>query len=192
MSVDARAALGAVALAASAIALALAPTVLAPSYSWVENTTSESGGQGVDGAWLARLGFVLFGLAVLWVAHLRQERWQQPATALHVLFGVCMMGVAAFSLRSWEPNSIYDPTEDMLHSVAATVMGFAFAFGVFAVGVRRRSGGQRVRVLDVVAVAASVVLPIWMGIDGSIDGVLQRLMFAIAYLWYGREALQTR
>lgn len=184
--------MGAAALAGSALALALAPVVLAPSYSWVENTTSEAGGQGVDGAWLARLGFVVFGLAVLWVAHLRHERWQQPATVLHVLFGVCLMGVAAFSLRSWGPNPIYDPTEDLLHSVAATMMGFAFAFGVVAVALRRRSGGEGVRSLDVIAVGASAVLPLWMSFDGSIDGLLQRLMFAVAYLWYAREARQTR
>ena len=185
-----RVSLGVGALGASALALALAPTVLAESYSWVEHTTSESGGQGVSGAWMARLGFVLFGLAVLWISHLRGGRWGQPATALHVVFGVCMVGVAAFSLRSWEPNSLFDRTEDALHSVAATVMGFAFAFGVTAVAFGRAADGRRWRVLDVVAVAASVVLPVWMGLDGSIDGVLQRLMFAVAYLWYGREALE--
>ena len=184
--------MGIAGLAGSALALALAPMVLAPSYSWVENTTSEAGGQGVDGAWLARLGFVVFGLAVLWVAHLRRERRQQPATALHVLFGACLMGVAAFSLRSWEPNPTYDATEDLLHSVAATTMGFAFALGVVAVALRRRSGGERVRALDVVAVSASALLPLWMSLDGSIDGLLQRLMFAVAYLWYAREALQMR
>ena len=179
------------ALATSALALGLAPTMLDDSYSWVEHTTSESGAQGVDGAWLARAGFVLFGLAVFWIAHLRRERWGQPAAAFHLVFGVCLIGVAAFSLRSWEPNPVYDTTEDLLHSVAATVMGFAFAFGVAAVGVPVQLSSEPFRALDAIAVAASVVLPIWMSLDGSIDGALQRLMFALPTLWYGREALQT-
>jgi hypothetical protein len=34
-------------------------------YSWVSNTTSESAAQGVQGAWMARLGFVLFGMSVI-------------------------------------------------------------------------------------------------------------------------------
>lgn len=53
-------------LGVSAVALAVAPVVLDESYSWVEHTTSQAGGQGVDGAWMARLGFLLFGLAVIW------------------------------------------------------------------------------------------------------------------------------
>ncbi len=41
-------------LVASATSLALAPTLMPESYSWVSHTTSESAAQGV-GAWLARL-----------------------------------------------------------------------------------------------------------------------------------------
>lgn len=175
-------------LVASAVALALAPSVLDRSYSWVEHTTSEAGGQGVDGAWLARLGFLLFGLAVIWLAHARAGLWRQPATALHVAFGTCLLGVAAFSLRSWQDGALFDCTEDLLHSVLATAMGFAFALGVASVawrGDRRR----RRRPFDVVAIAASVIVPLAMTAWPDAAGALQRLMFAVAYLWYGREAL---
>lgn len=145
-------------LVASAVALALAPLVLDGSYSWVAHTTSEAGGQGVEGAWAARLGFVLFGLAVIWLTHARAGSWRQPATALHVAFGTCLLGVAAFSLRSWQDGAPFDRTEDLLHSVLATAMGFAFALGVAAVawrGDRRR----RRRPFDVLAIATSVIVP---------------------------------
>lgn len=46
------------------------------------------------------------------------------------------------------------------------------------------------RALDVAAIGASAVLPMWMSLDETIDGALQRLMFTVAYLWYAREALQ--
>ncbi len=143
---------------------------------------------GRDGA-ADRAGFVLFGLAVIWIGHLRRHEWRQPATAFHVTFGICMFGVAANSLRSWEPNATYDATEDLLHSIAATVMGFAFAFGVATAALRLKPEGVRFRFFDAVAVASSVILPISMSLNGSIDGALQRAMFFIAYLWYGREAL---
>ncbi len=175
-------------LAASAVSLGAAPEVVGGSYSWLQHTTSESGAQGVSGAWLARAGFVLFGLAVLWISHQRRTRWRQPAVAFHVTFAVCMFLVAAFSLRSWRPGAPYDPTEDLLHSIAATVMGFAFALGVAAVALRLHSVDHRWRVLDAVAVLASVALPVAMATNGAIDGLLQRVMFAIAYVWYGREA----
>ncbi len=89
-------------LVASALSLALAPIVLADSYDWVRHTTSEAGGQGVRGAWLARAGFVLFGLSVLLMAETVRTRWQPTATACHRFFAVAMVAVAAFSLRSRE------------------------------------------------------------------------------------------
>lgn len=176
-------------LGVSVVALAAAPLVLDESYSWVEHTTSEAGGQGVHGAWVARAGFVAFGLAVIWLATLRASAWRQPATALHLVFGVCLVGVAAFSLRSWQDRMPYDRTEDMAHSVAATVMGFAFALGVAAA---RWWPGRRAgfRALDVLALAASVVIPVAMAASSDHTGALQRAMFAIAYLWYARETLE--
>lgn len=184
--------LGLITLVGSAIALAVAPAALADSYSWIENTTSESGGQGVAGAWVARTGFLLFGLSVFWIAKLRWPRWRQPATAIHLLFAVCMFAVAAYSSRPWLLDAGFDATEDLLHSVAATVMGFAFAFGVAAVAFQLRRSGVAWRLLDGVAVVASVVLPLGMSMFGEADGVLQRVMFGIAYLWYGRELLSSR
>ena len=175
-------------LSISLLCLALAPLALDESYSWLEHTTSEAAGQGVQGAWMARSGFLLFGLAVLWLAHRRETRWKRFSTSMHVVFGACLAGVAAFSLRSWDETMPYDRTEDALHSVAATVMGFAFAFGVASVewvwGRR-----PRLRALDVTAIAASVVLPLAMLAMTEQAGALQRAMFAIAYAWYAREAL---
>lgn len=166
----------------------MAPLVLDESYSWIEHTTSEAAGQGVRGAWLARAGFLLFGLAVLWLAHCCAARWRRFSMSMHVVFGACLAGVAAFSLRSWDETMPYDRTEDALHSVAATVMGFAFALGVVSVSwVWGRR--PRLRALDAAAIAASVVLPLAMLAMTEQAGALQRAMFAIAYAWYAREAL---
>lgn len=180
-------------LIASAVAVGLAPGVMPASYSWVAHTTSESAAQGVDGAWLARLGFLVFGLAVLGLCVVAQRRWSGLATVMHGGFGVLMLAATAFSARSWEAGVPFDQVEDLLHSVAATAMGFAFALGVLAVA----SGGWRHRrmvrrILDVLAVAASVVIPLSMMAAPDLAGVLQRSMFAIAYLWYLGESLERR
>lgn len=122
-------------LGASVLALALAPAVLDDSYSWVEHTTSQAGGQGVDGGWMARLGFVLFGLAVIWLVR-RQARdpsraWSQPATALDIVFGTYLFAVAAFRLRSWQAGAPFDRTEDIALG-RGDGHGFAYALGVTA------------------------------------------------------------
>jgi hypothetical protein len=57
-------------LVASAIALGAAPLLMLPAYSWMQHTVSESAAQGVSGAWLVRLGFLLFGFPVLSLAAL--------------------------------------------------------------------------------------------------------------------------
>jgi hypothetical protein len=85
------------------------------------------------------------------------------------------------------PSAPFDPTEDAVHSVAATAMGFAFAFGVVAVFLQRTRPRRR-RVSDTVAVGASIVIPLAMVAWPDVGGVLQRMMFVIAYLWYGVEA----
>jgi hypothetical protein len=172
-------------LALSAAALLAAPTLMPPSYSWVTHTTSESAAQGVTGAWLARSGFVLFAVAVAIVCVLTRRQWG-PATALHLIFATMMALAAVYSSRPWDPSLPFDVVEDVLHSVAATAMGFAFAIGVFAAAVRRRFSA-----LDAMAIAASVVLPLAMTLATAPAGALQRARFATAYGWYATEAVRS-
>jgi hypothetical protein len=174
-------------LLGSATALFVAPSVLPASYSWLAHTTSEAAAQGVTGAWVARLGFLAFGFAVLLLAAVRRPVWGCWAAWLHAAFGVLMLAAAAFSSRSWDQAASFDPVEDLLHSVAATGMGFAFAIGVAVVGwtqLQRR----RLRPLDVAAVLASVLLPLGMATSTGQAGLLQRVMFVVAYCWYAMEA----
>lgn len=178
-------------LSASLLALVLAPLALPSSYDWVSMTTSESGAQGVRGAWVGRLAFLLLGLGVLLLAVQSSDRWGKLGTGLHSAFGVLMIAVAAFSIRPWDPDMPYDRTEDMLHSVAATAMGFAFALGVIAVAGRRKSAGGNITPLDPLGVVAAVALPLAMATWGDYAGVFQRVMFVVAYLWYGAEAIRS-
>jgi hypothetical protein len=103
-----------------------------------------------------------------------------------------MIATAAFSHRSWVPGAPFDRVEDALHSFTATAMGFAFSLGVLARLVQRGSRGESGRVFDAVALAAATVIPLTMASFGGLDGVIQRFMFLLAYIWYAREALLLR
>ena len=177
-------------LAASAVALASAPPLMPPGYSWVSQTTSESAAQGVQGAWLARLGFVLLGLSVILLATICRRRWGLWGAALHAGFGVLLIAAAVFSHRPWMAGEDFDRVEDALHSVAATAMGFAFVIGVVVTALRRSRGDVWPRAFDIMAVAASVAIPLGMAARPDIEGVLQRLMFVVAYAWYAAEAVR--
>lgn len=176
-------------LVGSALMLALAPLGLPAGYSWLSHTTSQSAAQGVSGAWVARVGFVLFGVSVLVLTVARRRAWG-PAAVPHGIFGLCMVAVAVFSSQSWAPEAAYDRSEDLLHSVAATALGFAFALGVVATLLREQPPGRRRRwPRDAVAVLASVAVPLAMTALPDFDGALQRLIFLVAYGWYGTEAV---
>jgi hypothetical protein len=177
-------------LACSAVATAAIPAVMPPAYSWVGQTTSEAAAQGLPGAWLSRLGFLLLGLSVLLLAAVRRPVWGSAGTWCHAGFGVFMTAAAAFSNRPWQPADTFDRTEDFLHSLSATAMGFAFAAGVVTAGLLRGDRDLRLRILDLLAVVASVGLPLGMSAAPATDGLLQRAMFAIAYVWYGVEAVR--
>jgi hypothetical protein len=177
-------------LGASAAALAAAPVALAPSYCWVQHTTSQAAGQGVEGARLARLGFALFGFAVLLLTQTARPYWGTWGALLLGSFGIFMIATATFAHRHWLPDVPYDRTEDALHSFTATAVGFAFALGVLVVGIARRAEGHRWRLLDAIALASAVVIPLAMSQSSEHAGLLQRAMFLIAYIWFSNECLQ--
>jgi hypothetical protein len=176
-------------LALSAQALLLAPALMPAGYNWLRHTTSESAAQSVPGAWLARLGFLLLGLSVVWLAGHWRRAWSWPERWLHAAFGVLMIATAAFSTRPWALGAPYDPVEDALHSFTATAMGFAFAIGVgWGLAASRRSAPERL--LDLTVMIAAVAIPLAMAWLPAWAGLLQRGMFALAYAWYGREWLR--
>ena len=170
-------------LALSALALALAPLLMPDSYSWIANTTSDSAAQGVSGAWLARLGLGAFGLAVLAIAW-SHPSWVPAARFAHIGFGILLTVTAVASTRPWVAGTPFDAAEDQIHSIAATAMGFAFAFGILAVVLGDRRSGRPIRPLDIVAIVASIAIPLSMTALPELAGILQRLMFAVAYIWY--------
>jgi hypothetical protein len=157
------------------------------SYSIIEQSISESAAQGVQGAWLARAGLLLFGLGVLALASAAGDRWGVWGRLAHRVFAVAIVSSAVFAHMPWE-NLPYDRFEDLLHSIASFVVGLGFVVGVVVVGIDRRRPARWVRSFDGVAIVASVVIPMVMFTAGGYAGLVQRMMFLIAYVWYGMEA----
>lgn len=176
-------------LALSVGALVSAPLLMPEGYSWIVHTTSESAAQGLEGAWLARLGFLTFGLAVVWLSAALDRAWARGVVWLHLAFGVLMISTAVFSHQPWVAGVSFDPVEDGLHSFTATAMGFAFALGVLLRLFQRRGQNRLGRVLDITALVSATVIPLLMLYQSGVAGLVQRLMFLVAYAWYGTEAV---
>jgi hypothetical protein len=160
-------------------------------YSWIRHVISESAAQAQTGAWLARTGFLLWGMAVLWLTVLSRRRWGPIGAFFLGAFGIFMTGTAAYSHKPWQEGVPFDAFEDLLHSVTATGMGMSFAIGVTAILLSRREARLWTRIYDLVAIISAAVLPIGMANAPAIAGGLQRLLFAMAYTWFGLEALRS-
>jgi len=173
----------------SALALLCAPLLMPASYDWVTHTTSESGAQGIAGAWLARTGFVLYGAAVLLLS-VMQRSWQMPARLIHGVFGAGMIGNAVFSSRPWQADLPFSELEDLLHSWMSGLVGTAFTVGVIVVFFARQQANTLTKSLDVTAVLVSIGVTLLMfGGGEDIAGLVQRIMFGVSYVWYTREAI---
>ena len=179
-------------LALSMAALLAAPVLMPEDYSWLTHTASESAAQGLHGAWLARTGFVALGFAVLWLVAAAYSTWTRAARWMHLTFGIMMIGTAVYAHRPFLPGVPYDVVEDWLHSFTATLMGFVFSLGVFFRLLQRAREDRKLRLLDLSALASAIFIPLLMISFPGITGLVQRVMFLVAYLWYGTEAWQLK
>lgn len=169
-------------IAAFVAAAAIAPWFSHPGYSSISHTTSELAGQNMPRAWIMRLGFTGFGAGTALAALMGWRRQPAVAAAL-LLFGLCMIAAAIWSHLPIDPALGGSRQEDDWHSVAASAMGAAFAAAT-ALHLWQTRGATRW--LDGTALAASVVLPLGMAALPQLDGALQRLMFAISFVWIWR------
>lgn len=179
----------AVAFVVSGVCLAIAPSLMPESYSWVRHAISETAAQGVARAWVAKLGFVLSASAILLLAANRGLGWGARSRSVHRLYAALVFGLAAFSLKPWTAGS-FNEFEDVVHSVLAPAAGVVFTIGVLLVSARRAPAARLARLLDWVVVIAMVMLPLVMLGVSSVAGAAQRAVVLVGYVWYVAEAIR--
>ncbi len=184
------AAAGAIALlVGSIVSLIVAPFLMPNSYSVVTHSVSESAAQGVDGAWLARAGFMLLGFGVLTLASIAGDHWGLAGRSIFRVYGASIIAAGIFSHMPWE-DVPFDAFEDTLHSWASGLVGFSFIVGVVSVGYQRGPRVTSAHVFDALAVIAAIGISYFVFAAPDVAGVIQRIMFVIAYAWFGLEAIR--
>jgi hypothetical protein len=156
-----------------------------PAYSSITHSVSELAGQSMPNAWIMRAGFVAFGGAVL-LAAFADLRANPAVNAALCLFGAGMVGSAI-----WSPVPIAavgggSRAEDDLHSIAASMMGAAFAFACAARFWVVRAGAASRGSTDwfsAAGVVIAVVIPVLMFQFPAVTGALQRGMFMFSFVW---------
>lgn len=175
----------AVCIGITALAMAIGPFVSMPSYSSVRHTTSELAGQQMPNAWVMRMGLFAYGAGAITLALFRVGSGFIGTAAL-AMFGSCLIGTAIWAHKPIDPTLTFNAREDRLHSLFASMMGFAFAVAVMA----ELANGSAFASdwLSWGALAASIMLPLCMALVPSLAGLFQRAIFLVSFSWIWREA----
>lgn len=168
-------------LIVSAVLLGIAPLpLIADGYSFIEHTLSESGGQGVEVA-LVHRGGVLLASGSVFIMSLLSPNWNDGARRWLRLYALALVLLVMFPESSFDRGP-YDPFVAKLHTGAGVTGAIGFILGIVAVSGSRLAFERNRRIFDRVVVTAVALIPqAMMFLDG--DGVLQRVMVALGYIW---------
>jgi len=155
-----------------------------PDYSVVSNSISELAAQNMPNAWIMRVAFFVYGLSVA-AAALADIRTRVPARIAVIAFGLSLVGAGYWAARPIWLDAPFDLRDDYLHSIFGTLAGVSFAAACSA-RLFLPSGSLNDR-LSRLGLVASIAIPLFMLQFPNIDGLPQRLMFAISALWLWRE-----
>lgn len=160
--------------------LATAPLFVADTYSIVTQTLSESGGQGVDGAWVFRTGVLITSLAVSVLSTRAEPLWGRQGAFWLRMYALGLVFLAVFPESPWYGDD-YNAAVAGLHTVSGVLAAAAFILGVAAVS-SRRNGPLRTKIFDWLAMATVGLIPqIMLLVD--FGGLLQRSMVLLGYVW---------
>ncbi|MDZ7627712.1 MAG: DUF998 domain-containing protein [Parvularculaceae bacterium] len=176
------------------LAAFIGPFMSHPAYSSVSHSVSELAGQNMPNAWIMRTGFVAFGGATM-IAALSRLRADPAVSSTLCVFGAAMIAAAVWSHLPIAAAGGGERMENDLHSVAASVMGVAFASACAARLWTQRTHHRAQAQIDWLSAAGLVIaigVPLLMLQFPAVAGVLQRGMFLFSFVWvfraFGRGA----
>jgi hypothetical membrane protein len=149
-------------------------------YSLMRNTTSHLGAQGSPHAWVMNVTFVVLGVCTISAVTPKYRRHPFHLVAITV-FGSALALCGVFQHEPLLDGVHRDAREAWLHSVFASLTGFAFT--VFAVAVAMVSLRTGDRLLSIAVAVMATVLSLAMGFDPDRTGLWQRLIFLLAFPW---------
>lgn len=171
-------------LVVSAFLLALAPLFIESPYSFVSNTLSQAGAQGLDGAWVFRSGVLLAAVSVLVMT--THPLWRGTPAGWMRGYVVALVFLALFPV-SPPDGSAHNETVALIHTVFGLVGVISFILGAAAVNRSRPETRLVPRSFDWLVIAAvALVPPAVFAVE--FDGVLQRVMVGLGYVWLIAES----
>ena len=150
------------------------------TYSIIRNTTSHLGAQNAVNAWIMNAAFVLVGISCVLEAWLHLQKFWFHKILLSI-FGLALVFTGIFRHAPIIEGVIFNPAEDKLHSIFATIVGFSFT--IYAVSCAFIEKAIKHRVIDIIVGLAATILSMLMFFLPDYSGIWQRAMFIISFTW---------
>lgn len=171
---------GVAALVLALVIIWIAPLWMPAGYSPIRHSISESAAQHLRHAWAVRTALIVAAFGAIAVVTGMTHRWTRFEVACGLVFGIAFVFVAIFPHRPWLDGVPISERDDALHSAAANVVGLAIVALLASVVWRRRS---RTPWWDGLVLAVVVVVPLVMMMAPDYEGIMQRSMFSLAFVW---------
>lgn len=159
------------------LVITILPIFSFADYSIIEHTTSHLGAQGSNNGWIMNVMFLVLGLTAIYISIITEVRFHQ---VVGILFGISLIGAAFF--RHAPVNEMFEGNllEDQLHSVFATLTGISFVCLAFGHGFMHK---EKQRLIAFIVGVFATLISLGMMIFPDVMGILQRVMFMIAFYW---------
>jgi hypothetical membrane protein len=150
------------------------------TYSIIKNTTSHLGAQNAVNAWIMNVTFMLVGISCVLEAWLHLRKYWFHKIILSI-FGLALIFTGVFRHAPIIEGVIFNPMEDKLHSIFATIVGFSFT--IYAVSSAFIEKATKHRVIDIIVGFIATTLSMLMLFLPDYSGIWQRSMFMISFVW---------
>ncbi|ELR69498.1 hypothetical protein C900_05030 [Fulvivirga imtechensis AK7] len=149
------------------------------NYSIWRNTTSHLGAQYAPNAGIMNATFVMLGASSM-LAGWNFFRGYGFHQVVLVVFGASLTMTGFFRHAPIDQNEVYNIREDELHSIFASLTGFAFTTLAISIAFIVHAK-DRVAAIVIAIVAPSLSLLIFYVED--LMGIWQRMIFVISFAW---------
>jgi hypothetical membrane protein len=165
---------------------------ITPGYSQMADTVSRLGSPGQPHAWVARTGFVLYGLLVAAGAgSLGGQAPGRPRTLTWLVRGYAAAAVVA-GLASKDPPGPVHTTTSQVHVVATIVGGGLLVAAMALVAHRTTARAARLVAVSFAAVTLMGAVVFRLTWGSSYYGLVERVLLAAGALWVASLARDER
>jgi len=167
-----------IAIVVFSVAIILAHIFSTSNYNWAKHTISHLGAQGYNQKLIMQLGFIAFGVLLAVGFFINSFSWR---VAPMLVYAVCIAGTGIFCAKPFFEVQYFDTAQANIHSILAQMAGIGFTLSIIIELYFYTSTHQKwwhIAFLILVVVCSAL-----FGILKNYQGIAQRLLYLVSFIW---------